>query len=136
MKRWKLTIEYDGSGFSGWQRQTNAISVQQVLEEAVHKFSGETVNLHVAGRTDAGVHAKAQVAHFDLEKEATADVVRDAINFHARPHRVIILQAEAVSNEFHARFGALGRSYQYQILNRRSPSALLTEQAWHVPKPL
>jgi len=136
MTRWKLTLEYDGSSFSGWQKQANALSVQQVLEEAVQKFSGETVTIHAAGRTDAGVHARAQVVHFDLEKDTTDAIVRDALNFHVKPHKVVVLQAEAVSGEFHARFDAISRSYRYQIVNRRVPLALLAQQAWHVSKPL
>lgn len=134
--RWKITIEYDGTDFCGWQRQAHDLSVQQVLEEAIQKFSGETVTLHVAGRTDAGVHARAQVAHFDLAKETDADTVRDAVNFHVRPHKVVILRVESVSDEFHARFGALSRSYRYQIINRRAPPALLADYAWHIQKPL
>jgi len=134
--RFKLTIEYDGTPFCGWQRQAHDLSVQQVLEDAIHKFSGETVTLHVAGRTDAGVHARANVAHFDLVKETDADTVRDAVNFHVRPHRVVIREVEAVSEEFHARFSAQARSYQYTILNRRAPPALLADQVWHVAKPL
>jgi tRNA pseudouridine38-40 synthase len=136
MKRWKITVEYDGSGFRGWQRQAHDPSVQQALEEAIEKFSGESVTLHVAGRTDAGVHAYANVAHFDLQKETDADTVRDAVNFHVRPHRVAVLKAEAVSDEFHARFSAEARSYVYRIINRRAPLALLAEQAWQVAKPL
>ena len=87
MTRWKLTLEYEGSEFSGWQRQENALSVQQVIEEAIKKFSGEVVTLFVAGRTDAGVHARAQVAHFDLNKDTEAAVVRDAVNYHLKPRR-------------------------------------------------
>ncbi|HEU0117951.1 MAG TPA: tRNA pseudouridine(38-40) synthase TruA [Alphaproteobacteria bacterium] len=136
MTRWKITVEYDGAGFCGWQRQAHDLSVQQVLEDAVQKFSGETVTLHVAGRTDTGVHAETQVAHFDLNKEFPADTIRDAMNFHVRPHRVVVLKAEAVSNDFHARFSALDRSYRYQILNRRAPPALMNDVTWHVPKPL
>lgn len=136
MTRWKLTIEYFGAGFCGWQRQPHNLSVQQVIEEAIEKFSSESVTLHVAGRTDAGVHAFAQVAHFDLNKETTADTVRDAINFHVRPHKVVVLNAEAVGEEFHARFEAQYRRYFYQILNRRAPSALLGELAWHIARPL
>jgi tRNA pseudouridine38-40 synthase len=136
MTRWKLTIEYDGTGFCGWQRQAHDVSVQQSLEDAIEKFSGERVTLHVAGRTDAGVHAKAQCAHFDLAKDTTADTVRDALNFHVRPHRVAVLEAENVPDDFHARFNAKSRSYRYQILNRRAPSALLADFAWHVGKPL
>jgi tRNA pseudouridine38-40 synthase len=134
--RWKLTLEYDGTGFCGWQRQTHDVSVQQTIEDAIRKFSGEDVTLHAAGRTDAGVHAKAQVAHFDLAKETDADTVRDALNFHVRPHRVSILQVDAAAEDFHARFSARARSYRYQIINRRAPSALLADYAWHVQKPL
>ena len=136
MSRWKLTVEYDGTGFCGWQRQNNGLAVQQALEDAIEKFSGERVTTHVAGRTDAGVHARAQVAHADIAKETTAEVVRDALNFHLKPHRVAILEVESVSEEFHARFSALARSYRYQILNRRAPAALLADYAWHVSKPL
>lgn len=136
MTRWKLTLEYDGGSFCGWQRQAHDISVQQVLEEAIHRFCGENPTLHVAGRTDAGVHAKAQVAHVDIEKETSGDVVRDALNFHIRPHKVAVLSADAVASDFHARFDALNRSYRYQIINRRAPTALLDTYAWHVQKPL
>jgi tRNA pseudouridine38-40 synthase len=136
MTRWKITIEYDGSGFCGWQRQAQGISVQQTIEEAIHKFSGEEVTLHVAGRTDAGAHARANVAHVDLAKETAPDTVRDAINFHARPHRVVVVDAEAVPDSFHARFSASSRSYRYLIVNRRAPLALLAGQAWHVVRPL
>jgi tRNA pseudouridine38-40 synthase len=136
MIRWKLTVEYDGSGFHGWQRQAHALSVQQVLEEAIQKFSGEEVTLHVAGRTDSGVHARANVAHVDLNKETTGDVIRDALNFYVRPHRVAVLAAEEVAPDFHARFNAGARSYRYIIVNRRPPLALQATQAWHVIKPL
>lgn len=137
MKRWKITVEYEGSGFCGWQRQGHdPRSVQQTLEEAVEKFSGESVTLHVAGRTDAGVHAYANVAHFDLQKETSSDTIRDAINFYVRPHQVSVLKVEEVSNDFHARFDALGRSYVYRVLNRRAPSALYPFQVWHIAKSL
>jgi tRNA pseudouridine38-40 synthase len=134
--RWKLTLEYDGTNFCGWQRQDNGLSVQQALEEAIEKFSGEKVTLTAAGRTDAGVHAKGQVAHGDIAKEASADTVRDAINAHLRPHRIAVLNAESVNEDFHARFNAQSRSYRYQILNRRAPPALLADTVWHLPKPL
>jgi tRNA pseudouridine38-40 synthase len=134
--RWKLTIEYDGTDFCGWQRQAKDITVQQVIEEAVHKFCGETVTLHAAGRTDAGVHAHAQVAHVDIAKETDAGTVCQALNFHVKPHRIAILDVEGVSDEFHARFSAKGRCYRYQIINRRAPPALLGPYAWHQPKPL
>ncbi|HUY69184.1 MAG TPA: tRNA pseudouridine(38-40) synthase TruA [Alphaproteobacteria bacterium] len=136
MTRWKLTLEYDGTGFCGWQRQAHDVSVQQVLEDAFKKFSGEDITLHVAGRTDAGVHALAQGAHCDLAKDATTDTVRDAVNFHVRPHRVAVLEAEAVAADFHARFSAKSRRYRYRIVNRRAPLALEADYAWHVPKPL
>lgn len=136
MIRWKLTIEYDGTEFCGWQRQAHDFSVQQAVEEAVTKFSSEIVALHVAGRTDAGVHARANVAHFDLVKETDADTVRDALNFHVKPHRIAILKAEAVPEDFHARFSAKARSYRYQILNRRAPPALLEGRVWNIQKPV
>ncbi|MDP9127419.1 MAG: tRNA pseudouridine(38-40) synthase TruA [Pseudomonadota bacterium] len=134
--RWKITLEYDGSGFCGWQRQPHAFSVQQALEEAIHKFSGEVTTLHIAGRTDAGVHARGNVAHFDLAKATDSDTIRDAVNFHSRPHKVTVLHAEMVADDFHARFGALNRSYEYRIINRRTPPALLGDHAWHVSRPL
>lgn len=136
MTRWKLTLEYDGSGFCGWQRQHHDLSVQQVVEEAIHKFSGETVTLHVAGRTDAGVHACAQVAHFDLEKECEPQAVEGAINYHVRPHRIVVTKAESVPETFHARFGAQARSYRYLLMNRRPPLAIMAGRAWHVVRPL
>jgi len=136
MTRYKLTIEYDGAGFHGWQKQANHGSVQQTLEEAIRSFSGEEVTLYVAGRTDAGVHARANAAHFDLQKETTGDVIRDALNFYVRPHRVVVLAAEQMPDSFHARLDAKGRSYRYLIVNRRAPLALLAEKAWHIVKPL
>lgn len=136
MKRWKLTIEYDGSSFCGWQRQLHDLSVQQTIEDAITKFSGETATLHVAGRTDAGVHAYAQVAHFDLEKDVSAETVQGALNFHIRPHPIAIIAAEEVSQEFHARFNAQARSYRYLLINRRAPLALMEKKAWHFPRPL
>lgn len=135
-KRWKLTLEYDGSGFSGWQRQAHALSVQQTLEEAITKFCGETATLHVAGRTDTGVHALAQVAHVDLAKDTTGLVLRDALNFHVRPHPVVVLDAEEAAPDFHARFDAKARAYRYTIINRRAPLTLMANQAWHVARPL
>ena len=136
MTRWKLTIEYDGTGLSGWQKQANAPSVQQAIEQAIEKFCGEAVNIHVAGRTDAGVHARAQVAHIDLARETDANTLCNAINFHVRPNKIVILSAEPVDQTFHARFGAMGRAYRYRIVNRRPPLALQAAYAWHVVKPL
>jgi len=136
MTRWKLTIEYDGSDYSGWQKQENAPSVQQALEEAFQKFSGETAALFCAGRTDAGVHARAQVAHVDLQKNTNGDVVRDAVNFYLRPHKVAILKAEAVDDTFNARTSAIQRSYRYRVVNRRAPLTFQSKYAWHVIHPM
>jgi len=135
MPRWKLTIEYDGTGFCGWQKQPHGLSVQQVLEEAVRKFSGEKPSLQVAGRTDAGVHARGQVAHFDLERPTCPEEILGALNFHVKPHRVAVLKAEAVPGDFHARFSALARIYKYTIVNRRAPLAIDANFAWHVSLP-
>lgn len=134
--RWKLTLEYDGAGFCGWQRQAEDITVQAVIETAIHAFSGETVRLHVAGRTDAGVHALAQIAHFDLEKGVKAVEVLGGINYHARPHRVVVVKAEEAPPDFHARFSALSRRYRYQIINRPASLALMEGKAWHVVRPM
>ncbi|MGE0108410.1 MAG: tRNA pseudouridine(38-40) synthase TruA [Bdellovibrionales bacterium] len=135
-QRWKLTIEYDGRPFHGWQRQDDSLSVQQVIEEAITKFSGETALLYVAGRTDAGVHARAQIAHFDLARDTDEDEILGALNYHVKPHPIAILAAEQVSEEFHARFQAQERSYHYLIINRRAPLALENGRAWHVATPL
>ncbi len=132
MTRFKLTLEYDGGAFVGWQRQDNGPSVQQALEEAIHRFCGETVACFAAGRTDAGVHAWGQVVHFDLAREAAADTVRDAINFHLKPAPVAVVKAEAVDAEFHARFSAKARFYLYRIVNRRAPLAIERGRAWLV----
>jgi tRNA pseudouridine38-40 synthase len=132
MTRYKLTLEYDGGGFVGWQRQDNGPSVQEALEIAVAAFCGETVTSFAAGRTDAGVHALGQVVHVDLAKDTTADTVRDALNFHLKPAPVAVLKAEAVGEEFHARFSAKARLYRYRIVNRRPPLALDRGRAWLV----
>jgi tRNA pseudouridine38-40 synthase len=135
--RWKLTIEYDGRGFSGWQRQENANSVQECVEKAIHGFCGETVTVHVAGRTDAGVHATGQVAHIDLQRAWEAKAVRDAINFHLRPHPAAVVKAEPAAADFHARFQARNRVYCYRILTaRRSPPMLDEGRVWHVSREL
>lgn len=132
MPRYKLTIEYDGTDFCGWQRQDIPNSVQQVLEEAIEKFCGQEVRLHTAGRTDSGVHAYGQVAHVDLPRNYRALEVRNAITVHARPHKVVVVDAALVSDEFHARFGAIKRYYRYIICNRRASMAIGTDYAWHV----
>jgi len=132
-QRWKLTIEYDGTKFVGWQVQENGLSVQGCLAKAFHAFCGETVVLHVAGRTDSGVHAVGQVAHVDIERPSTEKEVRDAVNAHLRPHRISIVSAEPVEAAFHARFDAVRRVYCYKILmNRWAPPALSSPPVWHV----
>ena len=136
MTRFKLTLEYDGSGFVGWQRQDNGPSVQQALEEAIFKFCGETVDTYAAGRTDAGVHARGQVVHVDLARQTTADQVRDAVNFHLKPAPIAVLEAEIAAADFHARFSATARLYLYRIVNRRAPLALDRNRAWLVGTPL
>ncbi|HEX3413052.1 MAG TPA: tRNA pseudouridine(38-40) synthase TruA [Stellaceae bacterium] len=136
MPRYKLTIEYDGSGLVGWQRQANGLSVQEALETAIHKFCGETVTAHGAGRTDAGVHALAQAAHLDLAREAEPEVLRSAANHYLRPNAISVLAAERVCDEFDARLSALGRVYLYRILNRRAPAALERGRVWQVPPAL
>lgn len=136
MIRYKLTLEYDGRGFVGWQRQATGQSVQAALEEAVQRFCGETVTAIAAGRTDAGVHALGQVAQIDLEREIAADQLRDALNFHLKPLPVAVLEAERAPEGFHARFSAVLRRYRYRIVNRRAPLALDAGRAWRVPQPL
>ncbi|MHA1599723.1 MAG: tRNA pseudouridine(38-40) synthase TruA [Alphaproteobacteria bacterium] len=136
MSRYKLVLEYDGRGLVGWQRQDNGPSVQAALETAVQRFCGETVTAHAAGRTDAGVHALGQVVHIDIEKPTTTDTLRDAINHHLRPAPIAVLSAEAVTDDFHARFSAVRRRYLYRIVNRRAPLTLDIGRAWWIPAPL
>jgi tRNA pseudouridine38-40 synthase len=136
MPRYKLTIEYDGSPFVGWQVQDNGPSVQGVLTEAIAAFTGERVVVAGAGRTDAGVHARGQVAHVDLAKDWDGDTVRDAVNFHLRPRPIAVLTAEQVAENFDARFSATKRHYLYRIVNRRADLALDQTRAWRVPRPL
>lgn len=136
MTRYRATIEYDGTPFSGWQRQENGPSVQQAVEQAIEKFCGERVNVVAAGRTDAGVHALAQVIHLDIGKETRAETVRDALNFHLRPAPVAVLEAREAAPDFHARFDAVRRHYLYRIVNRRAPLTLDLNRAWQVARPL
>jgi tRNA pseudouridine38-40 synthase len=136
VSRYKLTLEYNGGGFVGWQRQVNGLSIQEALENAIAKFCGETATVHGAGRTDAGVHALAQVAHLDLTRPTPPDVLRSALNHYLRPHTISVLAAEAVGAKFDARLSAVGRVYLYRILNRRAPPALERGRVWHVAPPL
>ena len=130
MTRWRLTIEYDGGPFVGWQRQDNGPSVQAALEDAVLAFCGEQVTAHAAGRTDAGVHASGQVCHIDIARATTASTVRDALNAHLRPAPVAVLEARAVGEDFHARFSATGRAYRYRIFTRKAPPVLARGLVW------
>src|SRR5205814_2675700 len=134
--RYKLTIEYDGAGFVGWQRQANGLSIQEALETAFERFCGEALTVHGAGRTDAGVHALAQVAHVDLARAADPETIRSAVNHHSRPHRITLLAAEPAPPGFDARLSARSRHYLYRILNRRAPPALYRGRVWHVAPPL
>ncbi|GJL90819.1 tRNA pseudouridine(38-40) synthase TruA [Hyphococcus sp.] len=132
MPRYKMTIEYDGADFVGWQRQDNGLSIQEVIERAVQLFCGEEVTVHSAGRTDSGVHALAMTAHVELQKDWPPNVIRDAVNQHLRPARVAILNVENAPDDFHARFSCKGRAYEYRIINRRTPLALDLGRAWRV----
>jgi tRNA pseudouridine38-40 synthase len=133
MPRYCLKLEYDGTPFAGWQRQADALSVQQVVEEAIEKMSGEKVAIQAAGRTDSGVHALGQVVSFDLSREWDPFRIREALNFHTKPHPVAIVEAAAVPGTFEARFSAIGRHYEYRILNRRGRPALDEYRVWHCP---
>lgn len=136
MPRYKLTIEYDGTDFVGWQRQKNGFSVQEAIETALAAISAEPVAVRGAGRTDAGVHATGQVAHADLPREWRPDALRDAVNAHLRPHRIAILATMLVPPSFDARFSACRRHYLYRIVNRRAPLTLQAGRAWLVKRPL
>jgi tRNA pseudouridine38-40 synthase len=136
MPRFKLIIEYDGSPFTGWQRQKNGLSVQEAIETALAALCGESILVSGAGRTDAGVHALGQVAHVDLTKNWPLDVLRDGLNAHLRPHTVAILAAERVAEEFDARFSAVRRHYLYRIVNRRAPLTVERGRAWLVARKL
>ena len=133
MTRFRLTVEYDGGPFMGWQRQAHGPSVQQAIEEAIFAITGETATLHAAGRTDAGVHALAMAAHVDIERAITPFRLADGLNAKLRPLPVAILSARVAPDDWHARFSCIGRRYVYRILNRRAPLALESGRAWRVP---
>ena len=136
MSRYKLTIEYDGRFFVGWQRQSNGLSVQGVVEAAAFAFRQRSVVVQGAGRTDAGVHALGQVAHLDMPGTEAPERVRDALNAHLKPHPVAVLTVEEVDRNFHARFSATEKIYSYTIMNRKAPLTLERGRAWWVQKPL
>ncbi|QIL02232.1 tRNA pseudouridine(38-40) synthase TruA [Sphingomonas sinipercae] len=136
MTRWRLTVEYDGGPFMGWQRQDHGPSVQQALEEALGRMTGERVAVHAAGRTDAGVHALAMSAHVDVEKALTPHRLREGLNALVRPQPISVLDVEPVADDWHARFSCTGRRYLYRILNRRAPPALERGKVWHIGVPL
>ena len=136
MPRYKITIEYDGTDYAGWQQQKDAPSIQEELQKAAFKFLAEDVLITGAGRTDAGVHALGQVAHFDTTKTLEPFKLCQAFNAHLRPQPISVLNAEIVSDDFHARFDAKKRFYIYKILNRRSRPALYVNRMWWVHQPL
>lgn len=136
MTRFRLTIEYDGRPFMGWQRQAHGPSVQEAIERAVFAVTGEETTLQGAGRTDAGVHALAMSAHVDVAKAITAFRLGEAINAKLRPAPVAVLACETVPDDWHARFSCVRRRYEYRIVNRRAPLAIASGLAWRVPRPL
>ena len=133
MPRFRITIEYDGTGFVGWQIQAAGKTVQGTIETAILAFSGEHVSVRGAGRTDAGVHAAGQVAHFDLARTWDPLKLREALNHYLRAHRVAAVECAETSADFNARFSAIGRTYLYRVLNRRAPPALDRDHVWWVP---
>ena len=136
MPRYRLTVEYDGGPYRGFQAQANGPSVQAAIEAAIHGFSGETLRIAAAGRTDTGVHALGQVVHVDLEKDWPAATVMNAINAHLVPQPIVVVASEIAAPDFHARFSATGRRYEYRILNRPGPAALDRGRVWHIKQPL
>ena len=136
MHNHKIVIEYDGTNFVGWQQQENGQSIQNALQEALFKLTGEKITIFGAGRTDAGVHAYGQVASFTLNKKIEIDVIRDGLNQHLRPQPIAVQKAELVEDDFHARFSAKRRWYEYKIINRRPPLTIDVNRAWCVYKNL
>lgn len=136
MTRYKLTIEYDGTAYHGWQRQVDLSTVQEEIEKAAFRLTGQTVVLQCSGRTDAGVHALGQVAHVDFPDGFAEFKVRDGLNYYLKPQPIAIIKAEAVPDDFHARFSTTERAYIYRIVNRFAPLTVEKNRAWQVPKPL
>ena len=136
MQRYQIKVEYDGTNFVGWQYQKNGLSIQEILQKAIFQFSREKVTATGAGRTDAGVHATCQIAHFDLEKKIKKKNFILGVNQYIGNNSVTILNIKKVNNKFHSRFNAIKRTYQYVIINRQSPLALQKNKAWHIRKKL
>lgn len=136
MPRFAITVEFDGGPFVGWQRQNNGPTVQGEIEHALFKTTGQKINVYAAGRTDAGVHARAMRGHFDLETQLTPFRIMGAINAHLRPNPIAIIACEIAGEEWHSRFSCVGRAYEYRIINRRAPLALERGKAWQIPFPL
>ncbi|HKR24263.1 MAG TPA: tRNA pseudouridine(38-40) synthase TruA, partial [Allosphingosinicella sp.] len=136
MPRYRITVEYDGTPFVGWQVQDNGPSVAGAIAAALSELGGAGVSVYGAGRTDAGVHALGQVAHFDLDRAWDPLRLREALNAQLRPHPVAVLDVAVVADDFHARFAATRRRYLYRILNRRAPPALERQRVWHINQPL
>jgi tRNA pseudouridine38-40 synthase len=136
MTRFRLTVEFDGRPFMGWQRQAHGPSVQQAIEEAIAAVTGEQAVVHAAGRTDAGVHGLAMTAHADIDKAITPFRLMEALNAQVRPNPVAILDCEVAPDDWHARFSCIGRDYLYRIVNRRAPLTLELGRAWRIAKPL
>ena len=132
MTRWKLVIEYSGAPFHGWQIQNDVPTVQGTLEKALKQFTQTDISITASGRTDAGVHARGQIVHFDLDKDFDAHTVQSAINAHLRPHPIVVLHAEIADDDFHARFSAKTKTYHYQILNRTVFPTIHEGLYWHV----
>jgi tRNA pseudouridine38-40 synthase len=136
MPRWALKLEYDGTPYVGWQQQITGPSIQSVLEAAIARLEGSAVTCIAAGRTDSGVHAAAQVVHADLTRDMAPARLRAAINYHLKPHPIVVIAAARVPDDFNARFSAIGRAYRYRILNRAARPGLLLNRVWHIPQTL
>lgn len=136
MTRYKLTIEYDGTEFVGWQWQANGLSVQQALENSIESVSGEFIRVYGSGRTDSGVHALGQICHIDVAKEFTINRLKEAINSKLSPHRIAVLSVEKVTSDFDARRSAIKRTYEYRVINRRAPLTIEKKRAWHISRNL
>ena len=136
MFNYKITIEYDGTNYVGWQRQDNGISIQEAIEIAISKLTGEKVSIFGAGRTDAGVHALGQVANFNLKKNFKIENIRDGLNQYLRPQPIAILEADLVDQDFHSRFSAKKRTYKYVLTNRRAPLTINKNKSWSIFKKL